>query len=441
MLSLIVEKSILNGAINISGAKNAALPILIASLLFDKVDLRNMPIKLLDVQSICNLLEFHGANIFLQKSCIDLDNTKLEYKDCPVNLTKQTRSSLWMLAPMLVRFGRVKLPTPGGCVLNVGQRLFNFHIDLLTKMGAEINFNDSFIEGNLRQNKKLSGIDFKFNNISVGATITGILAAVLASGTTNLENCAIEPEIIDLCNFLSKGGANIIWTGQRSLQIIGVEKLNNIEYSIISDRLEALTYALAVASTENSELILKNIPFNLIEYIVPTFNEAGISINIIENNAYPIIKNNYNNIVSINDIDVCGTEPEMTDFEALDITRDNDKLSNNNNLLTEVNDIKISKSDKKLIATNISTSPYPGFTTDLQAPFMAAMTIATGTSIIEENLFDNRLSHAIELKKMGAKIKIQSNNIAIVKGVKNLNGAEVVGLNLSATFCFVYCGP
>lgn len=436
MYSLIVEKSTLDGIITVSGAKNAALPILIASLLFNKVDLRNIPVKLLDTQSICNLLQFHGSNIFMQGNCVDLDNTAIKYRDCPVEITKQTRSSLWMLAPMLTRFGKVKLPLPGGCSLNIGPRMINFHVDLLKKMGAAVEVNDSFIEANLDQNKRLKGVRFKYENISVGATITGILAACLANGTTYLENCAIEPEVVDLCNFLNKGGAKITWISNRDLEIIGVDSLSNIEYSIISDRIEALTYVLASGAT-GGEVVLKNMQYNLIEHLLPIFNLAGMQINIIENPKYAT--KNYDSGIEVDNMDVYGTEFETTDFAVLE----GPNLYNNNldtNLTSSMYDIKISRIEKQLLSTNISTSPYPGFPTDLQAPFMAAMCTANGISIIEENLFDNRLNHALELKKMGANIELQNNNIAIIKGLPKLKGAEVMGLNLRASVALCIAG-
>ena len=380
------------GDIYISGSKNASLPIMAACLLADGiVKLRNVPV-LSDISTMQQLLENHGCEIeqILHENdfgndslTLKIESNKVKNFIAPYDIVRKMRASIWVLGPLLAKFGKAQVSHPGGCA--IGARLINLHIAVLEAMGAEITIKEGYVTANSKNaspSGKLIGCNFTFEKISVGATITGILAAVLAEGETNLSNCAIEPEIVDLCNFLNKMGANIEFSGT-NIKIKGVTSLKAISYKIIPDRIEAGTYIMACAMTKG-KVNIKGIDKSFLANVIPIFKQTGMII---------------------------------TDKE------DSIEVSCHN-------DIK---------ATNMTTAEYPGFPTDLQAQFMAMMTLAGGRSTVTEIIFENRFMHVPELCRMGAHINIEGNT-AIVEGVKSLSGAEVMASDLRASVSLIMAG-
>lgn len=369
----------LNGEIEISGAKNAALPIFAASILTDKeLIFSNVPSTLTDIATMKKLLEELGVNVEISGKIAKVRADKVDNFTAPYDIVRKMRASIWVLGPLLARFGEAKVSFPGGCAL--GARQVDLHIAGLEAMGAEINIDRGYIIA--KAPKGLNGADFVFNKVSVGATINVLLAATLANGTTRLKNCAFEPEIQDLCNFLTKAGAKIKGVGTRDLEIEGVTSLQSVQYQIIGDRIEAGTYMIAGAIT-GGELLLKNIPYDINQNTVQQLRKNGIEIE-----------------------------------------------NTNNGILI--------KSDGKIIPADISTEPFPGFATDLQAQYMALMCVADGTCVVTENLFENRFMHVPELCRMGADIKIHnSGHSAIIRGKKGLIGSEVMASDLRASVSLI----
>jgi UDP-N-acetylglucosamine 1-carboxyvinyltransferase len=368
----------LKGVIDVSGAKNAALPIMAGALLVDNLSLFNVP-NLTDIDTMTMLLESLGCKItnsdIIVNSLIinssNINNFKASY-----DIVSKMRASIWVLAPLLARFGKAEVSLPGGCA--IGTRQVDMHLSVLESMGAKILIEDGYIKASA---SKLHSTKFIFENISVGATITGILASVLASGETNLHNCAIEPEIIDLCKCLNKMGAKIQNIGTSDLLITGRESLDsNISYNVMPDRIEAGTYMIAAAITKG-ELLIRGISYDLVENLSLKLLKAGV---IVENQSDGIFV----------------------------------------------------KYNGDLISVDIDTHPYPGFPTDLQAQFMGLMTLANGRSVITENIFENRFMHAPELCRMGADIKIHGSQ-AVVTGVSTLKSAEVTASDLRASVTLV----
>lgn len=374
----------LEGNIKIAGAKNAALPILMASILSSsQTTLHNIPL-LTDIDNMILILKELGLGItkFITDSnsgvqTINIFPTNKINSDVTSDVVSGMRASIWTLGPILAKYGKIIISLPGGCKL--GTRNIDMHLDALRKMGAEININNGKIYA--KSNKKLNGINYKFDKVSVGATANILMASCLAEGTTKLSNCAIEPEITDLANFLFSIGADISGIGTSNLKIEGVKNLNSSEYTVIPDRLEAATYALAAAITKGNVVIEKirpDIISNIIEYLTKT----GIGINI-----------------------------------------DNDKL---HIISTNI-----------ILPTNIKTAPYPGFPTDMQSQFCALLSIANGKSRIKETIFENRFAHLHELKKMGAEIEILDNQNWIIQGKDKLYGAKLVASDLRGAACLI----
>lgn len=383
MESLIIKGGVsLKGDVNISGAKNAALPIMAASLLTDKLTLHNIP-KLTDIITMKNLLEEIGSNIIIQEHedsfTMKFDSSNINNLVAPYDIVKKMRASIWVLGPLLARFSKAKVSLPGGCA--IGARQVDLHIEALEAMGGTIKVENGYI--NAKINGKLKGIDFTFKKVSVGATINTIMAATLAQGTTILNNCAQEPEIVDLCHVLTRMGAEIEGIGTKSIKIIGKNYLSNAEYTVMADRIEAGTYMIAAAITKG--------------YL----NICGINYNIVENLALKLIE--------------AGIEIVPTD-----------------------NGLKVSYIGQ-IKAVDMETHPYPGIATDLQAQFMSLMTICNGSSTITENIFENRFMHVPELCRMGAKIDLKGNK-AKVSGVPFLIGAEVMASDLRASVALVLAG-
>ena len=371
----------LSGTISISGSKNAALPILAASILANKVELTNIPF-VKDIYTMIELLKFIGlkAKIIKNKKRIDLQKVNQGLNTlAPYKLVKTMRAGVLVLGPLLTKYRKAKVSLPGGCA--IGTRPVDLHLFALKKLGAKIKIKDGYIIAEAK--KGLIGSKIRFPSISVGATENALLASFGAKGKTVLYNCAIEPEILDLVQFLKKLGANINIFGRKITIKQKKAKKEKISHKIIFDRIEAGTYLVAGA------LIGKKISIRKIE---PKILKNEISI----------------------------------------LKRMGAKI------ITKKKEILIFK-PKKLKKTNISTKPYPGFPTDLQGQLMVLMTQAIGLSKIRENIFENRFMHVPELKRMGAKIEIKD-KIAYIYGPSKLTGAEVMATDLRASVSLVLAG-
>ncbi len=368
----------ISGTIKISGSKNATLPILAATILTDKeILITNVPI-VKDVETMVDLLRSMGSDVILnkKKKIIRIINKKRLKTFAPYHLLKTMRAGVLVLGSLLTRYNNAKVSLPGGCA--IGSRPIDVHLSALKKMGAKIKIKDGYIIASSKKN--LKGSLIRFPKISVGATENLLLASCFAKGKTKLRNCASEPEVKDLVVFLKKLGSNINWVGKRSINIIGVKKLRTTRHKVIFDRIEAGTYIIASALT-NSTLKIKNIDPKIMSTEIDVLRKMGVTI---------IIKGN--------------------------------------NLI--VKPIKILKN------INISTKPYPGFPTDLQAQIMVLMTKANGVSKITENIFENRFMHVSELRRMGAQIEIKGNK-AVIFGNRKLNGAELMATDLRASVSLV----
>jgi len=371
----------LYGSINISGSKNASLPILAATLLFDEVvTLKNIP-DVKDISTMCILLQSIGKKIEFSKSRneVKIFPNKIKKLLASYSLVKTMRAGVLVLGPLISKYGYAKVSLPGGCA--IGSRPVDLHTELLKKMGAKINIENGYIIA--KAPKKLKSTTIKFPSISVGATENLIMASVLASGVTIIKNIAVEPEIIDLINFLNLSGAKILFSSKRSLVITGVEKLNSITYSIIPDRIEAGTYAIASLIT-NGKITINNIDIKVMKNIFVVLKKAGAKLEYNKKNSVTVSRNRINSL-------------------------------------------------------SIKTSPYPGFPTDMQAQLMSLLCLAKSKSTINESVFENRFLHVSELKRMGANIKIKNKN-ANIFGVANLTGAEVMATDLRASVSLVLAG-
>ena len=366
----------LRGQIKISGSKNASLPILAATLLSKKkVYLKNLP-KVKDIDTMINLLQSLGSKIKFEKKNLVIDNHKQNKKFASYSLVKTMRAGILVLGPLLAKFGNAKVSLPGGCA--IGSRPVNIHLDALSRLGVRYKIVQGYIYATAP--KGLVGTNINFSKISVGATENLIIAACLAKGTTTLNNCAIEPEIKDLVNFLIKLGCKIKWTAKRSLKILGVEQLNQITYSVMFDRIEAGTYLIAAVVTEG-DLKIKNIIPQIIQTEINLLKKIGAKI-----------------IMKKNEIRIIGS--------------------------------------KKIRNLNIRTAPYPGFPTDLQAQIMVLLCKANKNSLIKEDIFENRFMHVAELNRMGARVSI-SGNKAFVKGKTTFAPAELMATDLRASVSLI----
>ncbi|MBL6819656.1 MAG: UDP-N-acetylglucosamine 1-carboxyvinyltransferase [SAR86 cluster bacterium] len=381
MERLIIKGGIqLRGEVECSGAKNAGLPILASSILFDNsISIFNLP-HLKDISTMLELLNSMGSQIrFEENKCIDIDSSSITNPEARYELVKTMRASVLVMGPLLAKYGKAKISQPGGC--NIGSRPIDFHLAGLQQMGASITTDSKFIY--LKANK-LKATNFKFPKISVTGTENLIMASIFCKGSTVLENCAREPEVVDLINFLNSSGAKISGGGESKIIIEGVDSLNQIEWNILSDRIEAGTYLVAGAIT-NGHVKVNGIQSSLLEPIIQKFEEMGVLINTGEN------------------------------FVELDAT------------------------STELKSCNISTAPFPGFPTDMQAQFMTLNSISRGRSTIIENVFENRFQHVVELKKMGADISLNGSS-ANINGVANLIGSSVIASDLRASASLVLAG-
>ena len=367
----------LQGSINISGSKNASLPILAATILVNKVTLNNIP-QVKDIDTMIELLTSLGSKIYINKNKkkIKIHNYKSNKKVAKYKYVKTMRAGILVLGSLLSKFGKAKVSLPGGCA--IGLRPVNLHIEALKKMGVKIKIIEGYIYATA--NNGLKGTKISFPKVSVGATENLIIAACKAKGRTILSNCAIEPEVKDLSNFLIKLGCKIKWLGKRKVQIDGVKNLKDINYNIMFDRIEAVTYMIAAAAT-NGRVSIKNI------------------------------------------------QPKIIDKEILLLKKIGVKIIEKKNKITII-------SSKSLKGINIKTSPYPGFPTDLQAQLMVLMCKAKNQSIIRENIFENRFMHVPELNRMGADIIVKGRK-AIINGNKKLNGAQLMATDLRASVSLV----
>src|SRR5210317_2191515 len=349
----------LKGQIKISGSKNASLPILAATLLSNKkIILKNLP-KVRDIETMLTLLQSLGSRVELDKNKTIIDNSKQNKKFASYNLVKTMRAGILVLGPLLAKHKSAKVSLPGGCA--IGTRPVDIHLKALSKLGVK-------------------GNKIKFPKISVGATENLIIAASFAKGTTILSNCAIEPEIKDLVNFLNEMGCNIKWISKRIIKIIGVSEIKEISYSVMFDRIEAGTYLVAAAVTEGNLKIS-----NIVPEIIKT------EINVLK------------------------------------------KLGSK--ITTKKNEVQII-GNKKIKSTKITTAPYPGFPTDLQAQIMVLLCKANKSSIIKEDIFENRFMHVAELNRMGAKISTDGNK-AIIEGNINFAPAELMATDLRASVSLI----
>jgi|TARA_Y100000310_G_scaffold39326_1_gene36920 UDP-N-acetylglucosamine 1-carboxyvinyltransferase len=368
----------LNGQIKISGSKNASLPILAATILSNKkIHLSNLP-KVKDIETMIKLLKSVGSKIKISKNknSISVRNDKGIKTFAPYNLVKTMRAGILVLGPMLARFGKAKISLPGGC--SIGTRPIDIHLKALAKLGVKYKIIDGYVYAFAK--KKLKGSKIRFPKISVGATENLIIAASMTDGISILSNCAIEPEIKDLVNFINKMGGKIKWIGRRTLRIHGVNDFVKTEYKIMPDRIEAGTYLLVAAVTEGN-------------------------------------------------IKVNGIDPKIIKTEIDILKKIGAKITLDKNRITIIGN-KIIKN------INLKTAPYPGFPTDLQAQLMVLLCKAKKYSVITEEIFENRFMHVAELNRMGAKIKIKGNK-AIIEGNTNFKGAELMATDLRASVSLI----
>ncbi|CAM4448186.1 MAG: UDP-N-acetylglucosamine 1-carboxyvinyltransferase [Legionellaceae bacterium] len=371
----------LQGEVRISGAKNAALPILAGILLTNQsITLSNIP-HLYDVTTTMELLSGMGVKFMLDdQGNIQTDTSHIHSFTAPYELVRSMRASILVLGPLLARYGQALVSLPGGCA--IGSRPVNLHIEGMQAMGADITVENGFIKAKVKG--RLQGAHIVLDTVTVTGTENLMMAAVLAKGTTVIKNAAREPEVEDLAHFLISLGARIEGAGTDTLTIEGVEALQGGHYTVMPDRIEAGTYLTAAACTRG-KIRIKNIKADIIEAVLLKLEEAGAHINIAENSI---------------ELDMLGNRPK---------------------------------------AVNIRTAPYPAFPTDMQAQFIALNAVAEGTGMVTETIFENRFMHVPEIQRMGADIKVEGNT-AICTGVEQLTGAPVMATDLRASASLVLAG-
>jgi len=370
----------LHGHVKISGAKNSALAIMAGALLCpEDCRLSNVP-SLVDITRMGQILSALGVKLERSGDTLDINARHLEQSKAPYELVSQLRASFFVIGPLLARLGVARVPLPGGCA--IGARPVDLHVRGLQAMGAEVHIEHgivhAYVSGSGR--KTLKGAKIYLDCPSVGATETLMMAATLAEGETTIENAAQEPEVVDLANFCKAMGARIRGAGTNTITISGVPSLHSVDYSIIPDRIETGTFLVAGAIT-HSELTLSPVVPSHLTAVIAKLQDIGAKVIQEEPNCLRIVPG-------------------------------------------------------RLRATDIETLPYPGFPTDMQAPFMALLTLSEGDSVITETVFENRLGHVAELNRMGADIRVKGNN-AIIRGVPMLSGAPVVATDLRASAALV----
>ena len=373
---IISGKYKIKGSIKVHGSKNAALPILVASLLSKKnLTLTNIP-QVDDINNMIKLLRGYGSKLKLKNNSVIINNKNLKNISADYDIVRKMRASILILGPLLSRFGYSKISLPGGCA--IGTRPIDIHLEGLIKLGAKFNIQNGFVVGSVKSRLKGNKIRLPFP--SVGATENILMASVLAKGETLIENAAREPEIKDLGNCLVKMGAKIEGHGTKKIFIEGVENLNEATHRIISDRIVAGSYII-MAIMLNSNFEVKNVNPDHLKSLIQILIKMGSNLEICEKS------------------------------------------------------VKIFPS-KKLKSTKVKTSPYPGFPTDLQAQLMALMSIVNGNSQIQETVFENRFMHVPELNRLGAKIKLSKDKASIIGGQK-FKGAQVMASDLRASISLV----
>ena len=374
----------LYGEIDISGAKNAAVAIIPAALLVDGVRrIENIP-QISDVTMILNILQELGADVrTVNRTTVDIDCSHIRNAKVPNELARKIRASYYLIGALLGRFGSAQVPPPGGC--HLGDRPIDQHIKGFVAMGAEVDVRGGFVNAWVKDGKRLNGAQVYLDIVSVGATMNIMLAAVLADGTTIIENAAKEPHIVDLANFLNSMGARIMGAGTDVIKIKGVERLNGGTYSIIPDQIEAGTYMAAVAAA-GGEVLIKNVIPKHLECITAKLVETGVEV-------------------------------EERD-DAVLVRR---------------------APDARLTRTNIKTLPYPGFPTDMQPQMAVVLSLAEGTSVITEGVWDNRYRYVDEIRRMGAQFQVDG-KVAVIEGVDHLTGAPVRACDLRAGAAMVIAG-
>jgi UDP-N-acetylglucosamine 1-carboxyvinyltransferase len=386
----IVGGARLTGTIPISGAKNAALPLMIASLLTrETLTLKNVP-RLADVNLLARILGNHGVDITVVgkkvgQATTDGQTFKLKAAEivdttAPYEMVSRMRASFWVLAPLLARCGEAKVSLPGGCA--IGTRPVDLHLSTLEALGASIDLEGGYVIA--KAPRGLTGARIALSKVSVGATHNALMAAVLARGDTVLENAAREPEVADLASCLKKMGAKITGIGSSTLQIEGVERLHGAEHIVLPDRIETGTYAMAAAMT-GGDVLLQNTRANLLERALELLRSSGVEI-------------------------------EET-----------------------ASGLRVARNGGGLRPVAVDTEPFPGFPTDLQAQLMALMCMAQGTSRVRETIFENRFMHVQELARLGARIDLKGDT-AMVTGVKGLTGAQVMATDLRASVSLIIAG-
>ena len=373
----------LSGEVKISGAKNSALAIMAASLLCqDDCRLRNIP-SLVDINRMSQLLQALGVNVQRQGETLDINAVDISSSQAPYEIVSRMRASFDVIGPLLTRLGVARVPLPGGCA--IGARPVDLYLQGLQAMGASVQIESGGIVYACVPSKsgRLQGAEIYLNKPSVGATKTIMTAATLAEGETKIENAAQEPEIVDLANFCCQMGAKISGAGTNTIVISGVDRLHSVDYPIIPDRIEAGTFLVAGAITHSDIALYPVIPEHLMP-VIAKLNSMGCRVIAEGKDCLRIMPGN-------------------------------------------------------LKAVDIETLPYPGFPTDMQAPFMALLSISEGNSIISETIFENRFRHVAELNRMGADIRAKGNH-ALIRGVPKLAGAPVMATDLRASAALVVAG-
>ena len=369
----------LSGTVKISGAKNAVLPVIAASLLASTPSVIEEIPDLDDVKTITEVLQYLGLNPRREPGRLFIDSTGIKSCEASYELVRKMRASFLVMGPLLSRFQEARISQPGGCA--IGTRPIDLHLKGFEALGAEIIQGHGFIEA--RAPKGLQGAKVYLDFPSVGATENIMMAASLANGRTIIENAAQEPEIVDLANYLNAMGANVRGAGTNAIRIEGVKNLTGTTYAVIPDRIEAGTYMVAAAIT-GGDVLLKNVLYEHLKPLVAKLKEAGVAIE------------------------------------------------------QDVDQMRVTASGG-LRAVDIKTLPYPGFPTDMQAQFMALMSVADGSSVVSETVFENRFMHVDELKRMGANIRVDG-RIAMLDGVKKLTGCPVTATDLRAGAALVLAG-
>ncbi len=378
----IVEQSPpLRGNVKVSGSKNSVLPILAATILTEaSCTIRDVP-ALSDVCAMSDILKSLGMNIDwdLKKRSITTSGSQITDREVNYELAQKMRASFLVMGPLLARNKRAKIPLPGGCA--IGSRPVDLHLKGFLSLGAEISNEGGFV---VAKAQSLRGNKIYLDFPSVGATENIIMAAVLAEGQTIIENSAVEPEIVDLVNFLNSAGAEIRGAGTDTIKINGVQELCGTDHTIIPDRIEAGTFMIAAALT-NGDVTINNVLVDHLKPIIAKLKETGTTVTVCNNS------------------------------------------------------IKISATENKLVSVDVKTLPYPGFPTDMQAQFMSLLSLCQGTGVVTETVFENRFMHVGELGRMGANVKIDSRS-AVVEGVARLSGSQVRATDLRAGAALVLAG-